>query len=243
MFVNNFSQNYTRESSRREKSHADIARQSGHFYPKIMTNRKACQRLFTLLAIHLRIASKKIAMQNHGNAQQQRRVDITALQQFRNVGGVHKQFPCQPRSAALLRFQFFFDQIANVNVVGHFLSIFFQPQPPKRLQSIKKVWRLHCVLSYYRPWRALRQIKTTAPHRYCPIAVHGVEKHQIQMLSSTIFVALKTAKFVIEDNYNNTLLNNRSPVQKKQQKERYHTHIRHFGYAWHICKSSQYSKL
>lgn len=67
------------------------------------------------------------------------------------------------------------------------------------------MWRLHCVLSYYRPWRALRQIKTTAPHRYCPIAVHGVEKHQMQMLSPTIFVALKTAKFVIEDNYNNTL--------------------------------------
>lgn len=85
-----------------------------------MTNRKARHRLFTLLAIRLRIASKKIAMQNHGNAQQQRRIDITALQQFRNVGRIHKQFPCQPRSAAFLRFQFFFDQIANVNVVGHF---------------------------------------------------------------------------------------------------------------------------
>lgn len=168
MFVNNFLQNYIRVFKKGEKKHADIARQSGHFYPKIMTNRKACQRLFTLLAIRLRIASKKIAMQNHGNAQQQRRVDITALQQFRNVGGVHKQFPCQPRSAALLRFQFFFDQIANVNVVGHFLSIFFQPQPPKRLQSIKKGVEIALCLILLQALACLATDKNNSPTPILP---------------------------------------------------------------------------
>lgn len=147
MFVNNFSQNYTRESSRREKSHADITRQSGHFYLEIVTNRKARHRLFTLLAIRLRIASKKIAMQNHGNAQQQRRIDITALQQFRNIGRIHKQFPCQPRSAAFLRFQFFFDQIANVNVVGHF-SFHICSASTSQAASIHKKRCGDCIVSY-----------------------------------------------------------------------------------------------